>query len=195
MCLGALRGEHSLKVARNARAVQRRPLRLVYDDAPKKELFHPYCFPFWGRMKLSDRQRQYNMYGFHGVHLEHLFAQLSQWKSDDHLLAVLLVLVRGLSVRLHLAPCSYPQGSSPCVHHAPVTLRPKACAMVYFASVAQRVHRPWGRTMRCAKSWLFSTTGSHGTQGPEFCTPCCFEVIMHASVGGWFSGSPGQTTS
>ena len=22
----------------------------------------------------------------------------------------------------------------------------------------------------CAKSWLFSTTGSHGSQGPEFCT-------------------------
>ena len=25
--------------------------------------------------------------------------------------------------------------------------------------------------MRCAKSRLFSTTGSHGSQGPEFCTP------------------------
>ena len=24
---------------------------------------------------------------------------------------------------------------------------------------------------RCAKSRLFSTTGSHGFQGPEFCTP------------------------
>ena len=24
--------------------------------------------------------------------------------------------------------------------------------------------------MRCAKSWLFFTTGSHGSQGPEFCT-------------------------
>ena len=24
--------------------------------------------------------------------------------------------------------------------------------------------------MRCAKSRLFSTTGSHGSQGPEFCT-------------------------
>ena len=22
----------------------------------------------------------------------------------------------------------------------------------------------------CAKSWLFFTTGSHGSQGPEFCT-------------------------
>ena len=67
----------------------------------------------------------------------------------------------------------------------------------------------------CAKSRLFSTTGSHGSQGPEFCTlhpllvhqgfsfqpdachgsqgpefctPCCFELIMHPSVGGWFSG-------
>ena len=28
----------------------------------------------------------------------------------------------------------------------------------------------WGRTVRCAKSRLFSTTGSHGSQGPEFCT-------------------------
>ena len=30
---------------------------------------------------------------------------------------------------------------------------------------------------RCAKSWLFSTTGSHGSQGPEFCTlppPCWY---------------------
>ena len=27
-----------------------------------------------------------------------------------------------------------------------------------------------GRTVRCAKSRLFSTTGSHGSQGPEFCT-------------------------
>ena len=27
-----------------------------------------------------------------------------------------------------------------------------------------------GRTVRCAKSRLFSTTGSHGSQGPGFCT-------------------------
>ena len=27
-----------------------------------------------------------------------------------------------------------------------------------------------GHTVRCAKSWLFSITGSHGSQGPEFCT-------------------------
>ena len=68
----------------------------------------------------------------------------------------------------------------------------------------------------CAKSQLFSTTCSHrsqgpefctlqpllvhqgffffksdacnGSQGPEFCNPCCFELIMHPSVGGWFSG-------
>ena len=43
-----------------------------------------------------------------------------------------------------------------------------------------------GGIVRCAKRRLFSTTGSHGSQGPEFCTPCCVEVIMHASVGGWF---------
>ena len=57
----------------------------------------------------------------------------------------------------------------------------------------------WGRTVRCAravpalfarcaKSRLFSTTGSHGSQRPEFCTPDAVEWIMHASVGGWFSG-------
>ena len=72
-----------------------------------------------------------------------------------------------------------------------------------------------GHTVRCAKSQLFSTTGSHGSQGPEictlqpllvyqgsffqsdashgfqgpdFCTPSCFELIIHPSVGGWFSG-------
>ena len=28
----------------------------------------------------------------------------------------------------------------------------------------------WGHTVRCAKSRLFSTTGSYGSQGPEFCT-------------------------
>ena len=28
-----------------------------------------------------------------------------------------------------------------------------------------------GRTVRCAESRLFSTAGSHGTQGPECCTP------------------------
>ena len=39
----------------------------------------------------------------------------------------------------------------------------------------------------CAKSRLFFTTSSHGSQGPEFCTQCCFELIMHACVGGWFS--------
>ena len=27
-----------------------------------------------------------------------------------------------------------------------------------------------GRTVRCAKRRLFSTTGSHESQGPEFCT-------------------------
>ena len=36
---------------------------------------------------------------------------------------------------------------------------------------------PKGRTVRCArcaKSRLFSTIGSHGPQGPEFCTPMLF---------------------
>ena len=28
----------------------------------------------------------------------------------------------------------------------------------------------WGRTVLCAKSRLFFTTGSQGSQGPEFCT-------------------------
>ena len=42
-----------------------------------------------------------------------------------------------------------------------------------------------GCTVRCVCK---KSAGSHGSQGPEFCTPCCFEVIMHASVGGWFSG-------
>ena len=29
---------------------------------------------------------------------------------------------------------------------------------------------------------------SHTSQGPEFCTPCCFELTRHASVGGDFLG-------
>ena len=35
-----------------------------------------------------------------------------------------------------------------------------------------------------------SAAMGHGSQGPEFYTPpqCCFEWIMHASVGGWFAG-------
>ena len=41
---------------------------------------------------------------------------------------------------------------------------------------------------RCAKSWLFATTGSHGSQGPEFCTlqplsvhqGCFFSSLMLA---------------
>ena len=32
------------------------------------------------------------------------------------------------------------------------------------------VLRVWGHTVRCPKSRLFSTTGSHGSQGPQFCT-------------------------
>ena len=32
-----------------------------------------------------------------------------------------------------------------------------------------RAHR--ALCARCAKIRLFSTTGSHGSQGPEFCTP------------------------
>ena len=41
---------------------------------------------------------------------------------------------------------------------------------------------------RFAASRLPSIPGSHGSQGPELCTRCCFEWIMHASVGGWFAG-------
>ena len=32
---------------------------------------------------------------------------------------------------------------------------------------------------------FFSSDACHGFQGPEFCTPCWFELIMHASVGGF----------
>ena len=41
-----------------------------------------------------------------------------------------------------------------------------------------------------AKSWLFSTTASHGSQGPEFCTlhPLLVHQGILFSVGGWFSG-------
>ena len=77
------------------------------------------------------------------------------------------------------------------------------CILVALGNPSNPVPRPFahtpylfeaalrGRTVgraRCAKSRLFPTTGSHGSQGPEFCTPCCFELIMHASVGGWFAG-------
>ena len=42
---------------------------------------------------------------------------------------------------------------------------------------------PWGHTMHCAKSWLFSTTGSHGSQGPEFCTPQpLLPLLVHQSA-------------
>ena len=67
---------------------------------------------------------------------------------------------------------------------------------ILFAKLVQRMcvflefegaHR--ALCMRCAKSRLFFTTGSHGSQGPEFCTPdAVFEWIVHASIGGWFSG-------
>ena len=36
----------------------------------------------------------------------------------------------------------------------------------------------WGRTVRRAKSRLFSTTGRHGSQGPEFCTP---DAVLNGS--------------
>ena len=44
--------------------------------------------------------------------------------------------------------------------------------------------------VRCAKSQLFFTNGSHGSQGPEFCTP---DAVLNGScmllqVGG-FQGS------
>ena len=32
----------------------------------------------------------------------------------------------------------------------------------------------------CANSWLFSTTGSHGSRGPEFCTP---DAVLNGSWG------------
>ena len=38
---------------------------------------------------------------------------------------------------------------------------------------------------RCVKSRLFSTTGSHGSQGPEFCTlhpPCWYTRDFFVSV-------------
>ena len=35
-----------------------------------------------------------------------------------------------------------------------------------------------GRTVRCAKRRLFSTAGSHGSQGPEVCTP---EAVLNGS--------------
>ena len=40
----------------------------------------------------------------------------------------------------------------------------------------------WGRTVCCAKSRLFSTTGSHWSQGLEFCT--LQPLIVHR---GYFS--------
>ena len=41
--------------------------------------------------------------------------------------------------------------------------------------------------------FVFQSDACHGCQGPEFCTTCCFELVMHASVGGWFSGVfPGE---
>ena len=69
---------------------------------------------------------------------------------------------------------------------------------------AHRALCPW-----CAKSWLFYTTGSHGSQGPNFCslhplvvhqgffflfdachgsegpefyTPCFFELVMYQGI-------------
>ena len=38
------------------------------------------------------------------------------------------------------------------------------------------------------RDFFLQSDARHGPQGPEFCTPCCFELIMHASVGGWFPG-------
>ena len=35
-----------------------------------------------------------------------------------------------------------------------------------------------GRTVRCAKSRLFSTPGSHGSRGPELCTP---DAVLNGS--------------
>ena len=53
-----------------------------------------------------------------------------------------------------------------------------------------------GRPVRCAraKSRLFSTTGSHGSQGPAFCTPDA--VLKGSCFCGWvvFRGVPGINT-
>ena len=38
-------------------------------------------------------------------------------------------------------------------------------------NIPQRGRFPRGRTVHYAKSRLCSTTGSHGSQGPEVCTP------------------------
>ena len=43
----------------------------------------------------------------------------------------------------------------------------------------------WRRTVRCAKSRLFSHTGSHRSRGPEFCTlqpPCWYTRDFFVSV-------------
>ena len=37
-----------------------------------------------------------------------------------------------------------------------------------------------GRTVHCAKDWLFSTTGSHGSRGPEFCT--LQPLVVHQGI-------------
>ena len=34
------------------------------------------------------------------------------------------------------------------------------------------------------RDFFFQSDACHGSQGSEFCTPCFFELIMHASVGG-----------
>ena len=38
------------------------------------------------------------------------------------------------------------------------------------------------------RDFFYQCDACHGSQGPEFCTPCCFELMVHASVGRRFSG-------
>ena len=57
-------------------------------------------------------------------------------------------------------------------------VQPAVCFMLHIFYTLQTTHAKGysahlfyrGRTVRCAKSRLFSTTGSHGSQAPEFCT-------------------------
>ena len=67
--------------------------------------------------------------------------------------------------------------------------------MQYFnnSTTTRALRLSWGAhralCTRCAKSRLFPTTGSHGSEGPEFCTP---DAVLSGSCmllqGGGFSG-------
>ena len=69
MCLGALRGEHSLKVA-----------RAPGKHSPKGRIH--VIVPFIGRKNgtLTARQQSYyDVHGWYRAHIEHLFGQLWHW--------------------------------------------------------------------------------------------------------------------